>query len=198
MFNSVEEALEDIANGRMVVVVDDEKRENEGDLIMAASKINKDAVNFMATYGKGLICTPMHSDYANKFMLEPMVNYNTESMRTNFTVSVDLKDKTSTGISMSDRACTIKALSSFEHSAEDFLRPGHVFPIIARDGGVRERPGHTEAAVDLAKLAGLPPVGVLCEIILDNGEMARIKDLKEFCLRFGFKIISIEQLVSFN
>ncbi len=196
MFNTVVEAVEQIANGRFVVVVDDEQRENEGDLIMAASMITADAVNFMATFGKGLICVPLDEAYARKFELNPMVEKNTEIMTTNFTVSVDLKGETSTGISMSDRAKTIMALSDINRGADDFLRPGHVFPIIAKKGGVRVRRGHTEAAVELAKMAGLPPVGVLCEIILDNGEMARLNDLRAFCRSHSLKMISIDDLLS--
>ncbi len=197
MLNTVSEALNDIADGKMVVVVDDENRENEGDLIMAASMVNQDAVNFMATYGRGLICVPLHRKYAEKFCLDPMVSDNTEIMRTNFTVSVDLMGETTTGISMSDRAKTINALSDISRLPEDFLRPGHVFPIIAKDGGVKERAGHTEAAVELATLAGLPPVGVLCEIILNNGQMARMEDLKKFSVLHDLKIISIADLLKF-
>ncbi len=197
MLNTVREAVEEIGKGNIVVVVDDEDRENEGDLIMAASRISADAVNFMATYGKGLICVPMDSSYAGKFGLSSMVVNNTEIMTTNFTVSVDLKGETTTGISMSDRAKTIRALSESDRKPGDFLRPGHVFPIIAKDGGVRERRGHTEAAVDLAKLAGFSPVGVLCEIILDNGEMARFDDLRKFCEHHELKFISIADLIEY-
>ncbi len=196
MLDTINDAVEAIKRGEMIVVVDDEDRENEGDLIMAASKIDADKVNFMAVFGKGLICVPLSSKYAAKYGLQPMVSKNTCRLGTNFTVSVDYKYDVSTGISMGDRARTIKALSDFGNKADDFTKPGHVFPIVARDGGVLERPGHTEAAVDLMEMAGLPPAGVICEIIKENGEMARVDDLLKFSRHYGMKMVSIKDLVS--
>jgi 3,4-dihydroxy 2-butanone 4-phosphate synthase/GTP cyclohydrolase II len=197
MLDNITEAIREIKLGKMVVVVDDECRENEGDLIMAASKVTADDVNFMASKGRGLICVPIDKKYADKFKLLPMVENNTERLCTNFTVSVDYRHDTSTGISMPDRAKTIKALSESGNMAEDFLRPGHIFPLIASPGGVTERAGHTEAAVKLAELAGFSPVGVLCEIIREDGEMARIDYLKEFAEKNALKIISIKELVTY-
>lgn len=197
MLNSISEAVEDIRGGKMVVVVDDETRENEGDLIMAAAKATPDSVNFMAREGRGLICVPFTSEYASKLKLEPMVKKNTERMCTNFTVSVDYAKGTTTGISMADRALTINALSNPDSVPEDFLKPGHVFPLIADEGGVIKRSGHTEAAVDLVRMAGFPPVGVLCEIIRDDGKMARISDLLVFASKHNLKIISISDLKTF-
>lgn len=196
MLDSITEAIEEIKLGKMVVVVDDESRENEGDLIMAASRITADDVNFMATEGRGLICVPIGKRYAEKFDLCPMVKENTERLCTNFTVSVDYRHDTSTGISMSDRAKTIKALSDYKNSADDFLRPGHIFPLISKEGGVKERPGHTEAAVSLAEMAELSPVGVLCEVIRKDGEMARLEYLKKFAKKHSLKIISIKDMIS--
>lgn len=197
MLDTINDAVEAIKRGEMIVVVDDEDRENEGDLIMSASKIDADKVNFMATYGKGLICVPLSSQYAVKYGLKPMVSKNTCRLGTNFTVSVDYKYGVSTGISMADRARTISALSDFGNNDDDFTMPGHVFPIIARDGGVLERPGHTEAAVEFMRLAGLPPVGVICEIIKEDGEMARLEDLLKFSIQYEMKIVSIKDLVCY-
>lgn len=198
MWSSIEEAIEEIKKGKMVIVVDDEDRENEGDLIMAAELVTKEAVNFMMTEGRGLICVPMEEYVADKLDLEPMTQKNTEFTKCNFTVSVDHKFETTTGISASDRAKTIKALASQKSKAEDFARPGHIFPIRSRKGGTLVRAGHTEAAVDLAKLAGLNPVGMLCEIIKEDGEMARVKDLMEFAKKHKLKIITIKDLICYR
>ena len=198
MWSSIEEAIEEIKKGKMVIVVDDEDRENEGDLIMAAELVSKEAVNFMMTEGRGLICVPMSEEFADRLDLEPMTQKNTEFTKCNFTVSVDYKFDTSTGISASDRAKTVKALASLKSKAEDFARPGHIFPIRSRNGGTLVRAGHTEAAVDLAKLAGLNPVGMLCEIIKDDGEMARVDDLKEFAKKHSLKIITIKDLICYR
>ncbi|MCA9374587.1 3,4-dihydroxy-2-butanone-4-phosphate synthase [Candidatus Peregrinibacteria bacterium] len=197
-FDSIEDAIKDIASGKMVVVVDDEDRENEGDLVMAASLATPDCVNFMARYGRGLICAPLVADFAQRLDLPPMVENNTDPIRTNFTVSVDLKAGTTTGISMSDRSKTLMALADSKSVGEDFSRPGHIFPLVAREGGVLIRPGHTEATVDLVTLAGLPPVGVLCEIIKDNGEMARLLDLFEYAKLHGLKFITIKDLIAYR
>ena len=184
MFYTIEEILEDIRAGKMVVVVDDEDRENEGDLVMAASLVTPEAVNFMATYGRGMICAPLTRERAKSLDLASMVERNTESMRTAFTVTVD-HISTTTGISAAERAHTLLALADTTSMAEDFDRPGHIFPLTARTGGVLERAGHTETAVDLARLAGLSPVGVICEIMNDDGTMARVPQLQEFCLQIG-------------
>jgi len=194
----IEAAISDIKAGKMVIVIDDEDRENEGDLVMAASRVNATAINFMASYGKGLICAPLNSDFAEKLRLGPMVMNNTERAGTNFTVSVDYKHGTTTGISAADRAKTVKALASGKASHDDFSRPGHIFPLVAREGGVLVRAGHTEAAVDLANLAGLAPAGVICEIMNDNGSMARLKDLRIFAEKWGINMISIRDLISYR
>lgn len=196
-FNTIEEAVDDIRKGRMVVVVDDEDRENEGDLIMAAEKANADSINFMASYGRGMICVPLNEERVRELDLPLMVERNNESMKTAFTVTVDHKNST-TGISAFERAFTIKELANSKASLFDFTRPGHVFPLIARDGGVLKRSGHTEAAVDLAKLAGLFPAGVICEIMNDDGTMARIPELKEFVKKHNLKIITIAELISYR
>lgn len=198
MWKHIEDAVKDIRDGRLVIVVDDEKRENEGDLIMAAEKVTNETVNFMMKEGRGLICVPVSCEIAEQLELEPMQHKNTEAHRCNFTVSVDYKVGTTTGISASDRAKTIFALSSDESRPEDFARPGHIFPLRARDGGVLVRAGHTEAAIDLASLAGLKPAGVLCEIIKDDGEMARRKELEKFAKKHGLKIITIKDLIDYR
>lgn len=162
-FNTIEEAIKDIKEGKMIVVVDDEDRENEGDLLMAAAKVTPEAINFMAKYGRGLICMPIIGERLRKLNIAPMVGQNTDSHCTAFTVSIDAAE-TSTGISAYERAATIQKVLDLNSSAEDFKRPGHVFPLEAKEGGVLKRAGHTEAAVDLAKLAGFYPAGVICEI----------------------------------
>lgn len=178
-FDTIESAIEDIRQGKMIVVVDDEDRENEGDLLMAAELVTPEHINFMATYGRGMICAPITEARAKELGLELMVTKNSEHMRTAFTVTVDHKS-TTTGISAFERAKTIKELSNPDAKPDDFVRPGHVFPLIAKEGGVLKRAGHTEAAVDFAKLAGLYPAGVICEIMNDDGTMARVPQLMEF------------------
>ncbi|MGL5068278.1 MAG: bifunctional 3,4-dihydroxy-2-butanone-4-phosphate synthase/GTP cyclohydrolase II [Sarcina sp.] len=195
-FNSIEEAIEDIRSGKIIVVVDDEDRENEGDLVMAADMVNGEAINFMATYGKGLICMPIEKEIADKLSIGAMVSNNTDNHETAFTVSIDYKD-TTTGISAFERALTIqKALES--DNPNDFRRPGHMFPLVAKGGGVIARNGHTEAGVDLAKLAGFKGAGVICEIMKDDGEMARLSDLEGFCEKHNLKIITIKDLVEYR
>jgi len=196
-FNTIEEAIEDIKDGKMVVVVDDEDRENEGDLIIAAQKVTPEAINFMATYGRGLICMPITGERLDELELPAMVTKNTDSHGTAFTVSVDHKD-TTTGISAHERAATVKAILDPATTADDLRRPGHVFPLRAKEGGVLRRAGHTEAAVDLAKLAGLYPAGVICEIMKDDGTMARVPELIEFCARHNLKLISIADLIEYR
>ncbi|MBD3257201.1 bifunctional 3,4-dihydroxy-2-butanone-4-phosphate synthase/GTP cyclohydrolase II [candidate division GN15 bacterium] len=197
-FNTIEEAIEDIKAGKMVVVVDDEDRENEGDLIMAAEKITPEAVNFLATHGRGLICVPMDRSRVERLKLHPMTNENTALLGTRFTVSVDAVKGTTTGISAFDRAATILALADDDSQPEDLARPGHVFPLQSMQGGVLTRAGHTEAATDLARMAGFKSVGVLCEIIDDDGTMARIPRLVEFCKEHSLKLITIHDLIAYR
>lgn len=195
---SVEEAVEIIRSGGMLIVVDEEDRENEGDLLMAAEKVRPEDVAFMAAYGRGLICVPITPERASELELKPMVDVNTDPHGTAFTVSVDASCGVSTGISAYDRARTIRLLADPAARASDFRRPGHVFPLVARPGGVLRRAGHTEAAVDLARLAGLYPAGVICEIMRDDGQMARLPDLVEFAHRFNLKILTIEDLIAYR
>lgn len=199
-FNTVEEALEDIKQGKMVIVVDDPDRENEGDLVMAAEKVTPEAINFMAKYGRGLICLALTPERCDELELHPMTPMNTDPKGTYFCVSIDAHPKhgTTTGISAYDRAITIKLAVSPEAKPSDFVRPGHVFPLRARPGGVLERAGHTEAAVDLARLAGLYPAGVICEIMKDDGTMARVPDLMEFAKKHDLKIITIADLIKYR
>lgn len=197
-FNSIPEAIEDIKLGKCIVVVDDEDRENEGDLIMAAEKITPEAVNFLARYGRGLICVPMTEDRIERLSLHPMVENNTAKLGTRFTVSVDALEGTTTGISAADRAHTIKLLADDSSRGEDFGRPGHVFPIKALQGGVLARAGHTEATVDLSRLAGLKPIGVLCEIMDEDGTMMRTPKLAEFAKKFGLKFITVRDVIAYR
>jgi 3,4-dihydroxy 2-butanone 4-phosphate synthase/GTP cyclohydrolase II len=197
-FNSIEEIIIDIKKGRLVIIVDDEARENEGDLIMAASQVTPKKINFMATFGRGLICAPLTGDRLGSLELKPMVENNTERLETAFTISVDARKGVTTGISAHDRAITIKTLLDSETKPEDLTRPGHIFPLRAREGGVLTRSGHTEAAVDLARLAGLYPAGVICEIMNRDGTMARIPDLIKFSRRHRLKIASIAELIKYR
>ncbi len=197
--NSIEEAIKDIKDGKVIIVVDDEDRENEGDFICAAELITPEIINFMATFGRGLICTPITNERANELNLQKMVSSNTALHETAFTVSIDLIGKgCSTGISAYDRATGIKALVEKETKALDFARPGHIFPLIAEDGGVLRRTGHTEAAVDLARMAGLYPAGTLVEILNPDGTMARLPQLLKMAKAHDLKIISIKDLVAFR
>lgn len=196
-FNRIEEALQELKKGNMVIVVDDEDRENEGDLIMAAEKVTPEAINFMAKYGRGLICTPLTAERIEELDLPLMVNENTEGLGTAFTVSVDAAD-TTTGISAHERALTVKALISSETVPRDLNRPGHIFPLRAKEGGILRRAGHTEAAVDLANMAGLYPAGVICEIMNEDGTMARVPELMEFSQKYGLKIITIADLIKYR
>ncbi|CBW24957.1 GTP cyclohydrolase II [Halobacteriovorax marinus SJ] len=196
MFDSIESAIEDIRLGKIIIVIDDEDRENEGDFIMAADKVTPEAINFMATYGRGLICTPITQDRATELELDLMVRSN-DCNNTAFTVSIDLNNG-GTGISCLDRSLTTLALTKTETKASDFVRPGHIFPLIAKDGGVLERNGHTEAAVDFAKLAGCHPSGVICEIMNEDGTMARTEDLKEVARKHNLKFVTIKDLVNYR
>lgn len=196
-FNSIEEALMDIKEGKIVIVIDDPDRENEGDLLMAAEKVTGETINFMAKYGRGLICIPVEEERLRALEINQMVSHNTDNHETAFTVSIDHVD-TTTGISAYERALTIKKLLDEKSKREDFRRPGHVFPLLAKEGGVLKRVGHTEAAVDLAKLAGLKPAGVICEIMNDDGTMARTPQLMEFAKEHSLKIITIADLVKYR
>jgi 3,4-dihydroxy 2-butanone 4-phosphate synthase/GTP cyclohydrolase II len=196
-FNTIEEAIQDIKEGKIIIVIDDPDRENEGDLLMAAEKATPEAINFMATYGKGLICTPMEEARLKELKINPMVENNTDNHETAFTVSVDYIE-TETGISAFERSLTIQKLLVDGVKAGDFRRPGHIFPLAAKEGGVLKRLGHTEASVDLAKLAGLKPAGVICEIMSEDGHMARTPELIEFGKKHGLKVITVADLVSYR
>ncbi|HHW60703.1 MAG TPA: bifunctional 3,4-dihydroxy-2-butanone-4-phosphate synthase/GTP cyclohydrolase II [Syntrophomonadaceae bacterium] len=196
-FNTIEEAIEDMKNGKVLILVDDEDRENEGDLIIAAEKCTPEVVNFMASHARGLICVPMLGERLDELDIQPMVVENTDNHETAFTVSVDYKT-TSTGISAYERAATIKALISDQSCAEDFRRPGHIFPLRYKEGGVLRRTGHTEGSVDLAKLAGLYPAAVICEVMNDDGTMARTPQLMEFAREHQIKIITIADLIEYR
>ncbi len=195
---SIEDALEDIQVGKMVIVVDDEDRENEGDFIMAAEKVTPETVNFMATHGRGLICLPATPERLKELELDMMVDRNTALHETPFTVSIDAVEGTATGISAQDRALTVQRFVDPNARPVDFGRPGHIFPLRARPGGVLRRAGHTEAAVDLARLAGLFPAGVLCEILNADGTMARLPQLAEMAARFELKVITIRDLIAYR
>lgn len=197
-FDPIPEVLADIRKGRLVIVTDDADRENEGDLVMAASKVTAAAVNFMAKFGRGLICAPIQEARARQLGLQRMVAHNREMYKTDFTVSVDAAAGITTGISAKDRAHTIKQLANPKGSADALVQPGHVFPLQAKPGGVLRRAGHTEASVDLARLAGLDPSGVICEILNEDGSMARLPQLLKFRKKHGLKLCSIESLIAYR
>ena len=196
-FNSIDSALEEIKNGRCIIVVDNEDRENEGDLVSASELVTPDMVNFMAKEGRGLICVTIDSKKARSLNLEPMERKNSSLYETNFTISVDASKNTTTGISAFDRFETIRVIIDEKSKESDLARPGHIFPIVGKDGGVLRRAGHTEASMDLARLAGLKPSGVICEILADDGTMARGKTLFEFARKHNLKIISIADLIRY-
>lgn len=198
IFTDIEDALKDIKAGKLIIIVDSPDRENEGDLFCAASKITADKINFMAAFGRGLICIPMKSERLDELGISDMIKDNREKLRCAFSISVDYRNGTTTGISAFDRALTVQKLADKKSKAFDFLRPGHIFPLRAKNGGVLERQGHTEAAVDLSKLAGLYPAGVICEIMRDDGKMAKMPDLIKFAKRHNLKIISVESLVEYR
>jgi 3,4-dihydroxy 2-butanone 4-phosphate synthase/GTP cyclohydrolase II len=199
MLNTIPEAIEAIRAGKTIIVVDDEDRENEGDFLTAAHNATPETINFMVRYGRGLVCAPITKQRARELNLEPMVSHNTTSHETNFTVSVDLLDHgCTTGISASDRSKTVLSLIDPATMPEDLGRPGHIFPLIAKDGGVLRRTGHTEAAIDLAVLAGFEPAGVICEIMKEDGEMARLDDLLVLAKQFDLKIVSIKDLIAYR
>ncbi|NLK66486.1 MAG: bifunctional 3,4-dihydroxy-2-butanone 4-phosphate synthase/GTP cyclohydrolase II [Campylobacteraceae bacterium] len=195
---SIEQAIEDIRNGKMVVIVDDEDRENEGDIVFAGAFSTPEKVNFAITHAKGVVCTPVSKEVAKKLGFEPMVKDNTSNHETAFTITVDAKEAT-TGVSAMERDLTIKLITNYKLSTpDDFVAPGHIFPLIAKDGGVLERIGHTEASIDLCVLAGLAPVSVICEIVNEDGTMARRDDLDIFCEKFGLNMASIADLVKYR
>ncbi|AAO35278.1 riboflavin biosynthesis protein ribA [Clostridium tetani E88] len=196
-FNSIEEAIADIKEGKMVIVVDDEDRENEGDLLMAAEKVTPENINFMIKYGRGLVCMPIIGERLKELNLNQMVDINTDTNGTAFTVSIDFID-TTTGISAYERAHTISKVLDSSVKGEDFKRPGHVFPLEAKEGGVLKRAGHTEASVDLARLAGFYPAGVICEIVGEDGKMARLPQLMEYSKEHNLKIINIADLIAYR
>lgn len=197
--HTIEEAIEDIRNGKVIIVVDDRDRENEGDFVAAAEKISPKIINFMATHGRGLICAPLTESRCKDLNLEMMVGNNTDPMETAFTISVDLKGNgVSTGISAADRAKTVEALIDPQTKAHDLSRPGHIFPLKAKEGGVLRRTGHTEAAIDFARLAGLKPAGVIVEIMNEDGSMARLPQLMDVAQKFDLKLVSIEDLVAYR
>lgn len=197
MFHTIEEAIEDLKAGKVIIVVDDEDRENEGDFLSLGEFCTPETINFMAKEGRGLICTPISEEVAARFNLHPMLANNTDAKETAFTVTIDHKD-TTTGISAFERSFTIEKLLDPTSVATDFTRPGHIFPLIAKDGGVLRRAGHTEAAVDFARLSGAAPVGIICEIMNDDGTMARLDDCRKVAEKFDLKLVSIEQLIEYR
>ncbi|MFC0779800.1 3,4-dihydroxy-2-butanone-4-phosphate synthase [Flavobacterium sp. HJSW_4] len=197
--NTIEEAIEDIRQGKVIIVVDDEDRENEGDFLAAAEKVTPEMINFMATHGRGLICTPLTESRCKELDLRAMVTNNTDHMETAFTVSVDLKGHgVTTGISAADRSKTVQSLVDPNTKPHDLARPGHIFPLIAKQGGVLRRTGHTEAAIDFARLAGFKPAGVICEILNEDGTMSRLPELIKVAKKFDLKLVSIEDLVAYR
>ncbi len=197
-FSPMEEIIEDIRNGKMVIVCDDEDRENEGDLTMAAELVTADDINFMATYGKGLICLPLHEDIVKRLEIPQMSQHNSAQNETAFTVSIEAKEGVTTGISAADRAYTSRIAVDDATGPGDLVMPGHVFPLKAKPGGVLQRAGQTEAAVDLSRMAGLKPAGVICEVMNDDGTMARVPDFEKFCAKHDVKMVTVEQIIEYR
>src|SRR5699024_2289046 len=197
MFNKIEDAVSDLKQGKIIIVVDDEDRENEGDFVSLGDQVTPEMINFMITHGKRLVCTPISKEVADRLDLLHMTDKSTDPYDTAFTVSID-HDKTTTGISAYERALTIQALTNKHATPKDFKRPGHIFPLIAKEGGVLERPGHTEAAIDLTKLSGASSIGIICEIINQDGTMARVPDLLQIAEKFNLKIITIKDLIAYR
>jgi len=197
-FNTIEEAIEDIRNGKILIVVDDEDRENEGDFVLAAGKVTRESINFFLKEGRGVVCAPITSERAKELNLDLMVEANTSLHETPFTVSIDYLQGTTTGVSASDRAATVRALVDPKVQAHDFARPGHIFPLRAMEGGVLRRAGHTEAVVDLCRIAGLSPAGVLCEILAEDGTMARVSQLMKIAEQFHLRIITVKALIEYR
>jgi 3,4-dihydroxy 2-butanone 4-phosphate synthase/GTP cyclohydrolase II len=197
-FDTIENAIEDVRQGRMVLIIDDESRENEGDLMAAASLVTAERINFMARYARGLVCAPIDGETAKRLQLDPMTVKGSDKHGTAFLVSVDAKEGITTGISAEERAITARLLADSSARPQDFYKPGHLFPLEARQGGVLKRAGHTEAAVDLARLAGLPPAGVICEVMNDDGTMARLPDLAPFAVRHALRLITVKDLIAWR
>jgi 3,4-dihydroxy 2-butanone 4-phosphate synthase/GTP cyclohydrolase II len=197
-FHTIEEAVEDFRNGKILIVVDDEDRENEGDFVLAAEKVTPEAINFFVKEGRGVVCSPLTAERAMELNLDLMVEANTSLHETPFTVSIDYLHGTTTGVSVADRAITVRALADPKAQAHDFARPGHIFPLRAMEGGVLRRAGHTEAVVDLCKLSGLTPAGVLCEILAEDGTMARVPQLLKIAEKFNLKIITVRALIEYR
>ena len=197
-FNTIPDAIRDIREGKMIIVVDDEDRENEGDFLMAGEMVTTEAINFMVTQGRGLVCAPVNKEIAKRFKLNHMVIDGADPDEANFTISIDHKKLTTTGISAADRANTIRELTNPDSKPTDFRRPGHIFPLLGVEGGVLRRAGHTEAALDLAKLAGLKPVGIICEIMREDGEMARVPELAKMAKDYGLTFITIKDLIAYR
>jgi 3,4-dihydroxy 2-butanone 4-phosphate synthase / GTP cyclohydrolase II len=197
-FHTIEEAIEDFRNGKILIVVDDEDRENEGDFVLAAEKVTPEAINFFVKDGRGVVCTPLTAERAKELNLDLMVEANTSLHETPFTVSIDYLHGTSTGVSVADRSITVRALTDPKAQAQDFARPGHIFPLRAIEGGVLRRAGHTEAVVDLCRLSGLIPAGVLCEILAEDGTMARVPQLLKIAEKFNLKIITVSALIEYR
>ncbi|MGD1046068.1 MAG: bifunctional 3,4-dihydroxy-2-butanone-4-phosphate synthase/GTP cyclohydrolase II [Bacteroidota bacterium] len=197
-FHTIEEAIEDFRYGKILIVVDDEDRENEGDFVLAAEKVTPGAINFFVTEGRGVVCAPLTSERAKELNLDLMVEANTSLHETPFTVSIDYLHGTTTGVSVADRSITVRALADPKAQAQDFARPGHIFPLRAMEGGVLRRAGHTEAVVDLCKLSGLTPAGVLCEILAEDGTMARVPQLLKIAEKFNLKIITVRALIEYR
>ncbi len=198
VMKKLEKAIQDLKQGKMIIVTDDHDRENEGDFLLAAEFATAENINFITKIGRGLICAPITKEKAIELKLDPMVSINECTHQTAFTVSIDARENVTTGISAFDRSYTLKLLSMNNAIPSDFARPGHIFPLIAKDGGVEERPGHTEATIDLLKLAGLNPVGVICEIMNEAGEMAKGKELKFIAQKYDMSLISIAELVEYK
>ena len=197
-FHTIEEAIEDFRNGKILIVVDDEDRENEGDFVLAAEKVTPEAINFFVKEGRGVVCTPLTAERAKELNLDLMVEANTSLHETPFTVSIDYLHGTTTGVSVADRSVTVRALTDPKAQAQDFARPGHIFPLRAMEGGVLRRAGHTEAVVDLCKLSGLIPAGVLCEILAEDGTMARVPQLLKIAKQFDLKIVTVRALIEYR
>ena len=197
-FHTIEEAIEDFRNGKILIVVDDEDRENEGDFVLAAEKVTPEAINFFVKEGRGVVCTPLTAERAKELNLDLMVEANTSLHETPFTVSIDYLHGTTTGVSVADRSVTVRALTDPKAQAQDFARPGHIFPLRAMEGGVLRRAGHTEAVVDLCKLSGLIPAGVLCEILAEDGTMAHVPELLKIAEKFNLKIITVRALIEYR
>lgn len=197
-FNTIQEAIEDLKQGKMIILVDDENRENEGDIVLAAEKVTPEAINFILTYARGILCLSISAERAEKLDLYPMVSNNTSIFQTPFTVSIDARDGITTGVSSKDRAVTIMTVIDDKSTAEELVRPGHIFPLKAQKGGVLVRTGHTEGAVDLMRIAGLKPAGVICEIMTDDGNMAKLHDLKKFAERHNLKICTIADIIKYR